>query len=222
VIGALLQNLGQVLIGLGENPLAHTALDESLQLVTQAGDRVQIALVKKTMSRLALSENRIADAQALIVESLSIFRTLQSEVSLGEALLTQGDIQWASAAGVHFRAAESTYREALSILLGMKNAQAIAQALYRLAGTAFEMGDPLRALVLITRADAIAHQFDLRFSDNPERLNRDTLRASLSPADFDHAAQMGIGMDIAALVSYLGLDIRFDSTSWLEVASDVR
>jgi non-specific serine/threonine protein kinase len=192
VIGVLLEELGQTLIGLGEYELAHSALNESLQLVTQAGDRTHIALVKKSMARLALHENRRVDAQSLIAESLRILRTLQSKVLLGEALLTYGDIQWTFA---DCRTAESTYREALTLLLGVKNAQAIAQAQYRLAGTAFEQGEITRTVVMISRADAIAQQFDLRFPDKPERLDRDALKVSLTPAIFEQAMQTSDDID---------------------------
>ncbi|MEO8395200.1 MAG: tetratricopeptide repeat protein, partial [Chloroflexota bacterium] len=180
VEGGLLLNLGLALTSLGQCEAAHVRLDESLALMTHVGDKQHLALVRRALARLALVEGRVDDGLALIEESLSYLRQPKGDVYLGQALSTKGELLRAHA---DLDAAAETFREALALLIKIRQPQPIAEALYCLAGTTFKQGQIERAERLIAAADAIAQRFDLRFPNHPEAIDRAALNIiPLDPA----------------------------------------
>ncbi len=202
IIGGLLQNLGHTLMSLGDLSQARAYLDQSLALVSQVADKQHIGLVQRGFARLALLDGRIDAAQTAIDLCLAALRQSKGDIYLGQALLTQGDILRAQA---NLAAAESVYREALSLLLKVNRPQPVAEALYGLGGILFERGMAEQSAVLLSAADGIAQRFNLRFPTPPEGIDRAAVSESLSPDTLDHAAKTGASMDFAALARYLKL-----------------
>lgn len=90
---AVLNNLGGLLVHLGQYAEAEMQFNLARRMFGELGDAVRAAQVDESRAQLLLTQQRYQEGAALISEAVRVLRASQEEVFLTEALLTQGTLQ---------------------------------------------------------------------------------------------------------------------------------
>jgi tetratricopeptide (TPR) repeat protein len=110
--GALLADMGDVLLNQGKYPQARGAYEEALRIVKQQGDPRSQAVVLAQLGMLTLAQQNYAEARSHYTEALKLFRTLgepaiEAVVWHQLGIVAHSQKEWAEA--------ERCYRESLAI-----------------------------------------------------------------------------------------------------------
>ena len=149
VLAIALNNLGGVMVMLGENERATEYLEESLELRRRIGDLSRIALSLANVAEMALSQGETTKAATMFAEAAEIATEIGDKRHISFALGGLGRVAYREErwdeAGTHTRESLSLAQE-----LGMKSF-AVVGILY-LAGIASATGDTGRARRLAAAA----------------------------------------------------------------------
>lgn len=174
---------------------------ESLVIVRDLGDVRSIAIALSNLGSIARDEGDLTAAKAFFEESLCHWRALDEQRGIAVELRNLGLI---AAAGGDAEQAEPLIIESIERLREIEMVPDTLSSLEAMAVTTVALGDPSRAIHLLSAAETLRETVDAPRPPDEEAARKSTLdaaRASLSSEVFATAWRMGAGLSLDEAVA---------------------
>jgi ATP/maltotriose-dependent transcriptional regulator MalT len=141
-----------VLLFQGDLTQAHARLKECLAVSTQVGYKRNIGLSSHLLGLVAFLQGDVAGARSLLEESLVLFKEVGERGRIAEVFASQGLISFSEG---NYTMARTLMEESLKIAIELDYKWDIAQCQEGLATVVAAQGEPVRAVWLLSSAQAL-------------------------------------------------------------------
>jgi tetratricopeptide (TPR) repeat protein len=186
-----LTDLGDVARLQGKPRQAQEYYEQGLALAKDTSNRTEVAFALGGLGKLAESRGNFEEAKRLALLSQDFYQTYRSDLHLGRAVFGLGDYQ----------AAELCFYRVLTLASEAQRLPLVLEALSGFAHLSARMGEPERALELLTLV--LSHPASAQeCRDRAARLQAE-LTTELSPEVVGAAQERGRARDLDAMVAEL-------------------
>jgi predicted ATPase/class 3 adenylate cyclase len=197
-----LLRFGIVLNGQRQYELAHSKLQEGLEIFRRFGDRWGTAQALNLMGDLARMQNDYGQAERLYEESLQLYRQMGMKRDIPASLHNLGHVALATSDSSRAR---EFFTESLLLHRELGNKHGVAECLAGLAGVAGKLGQPVRAARLFAASSALRQVIGVpmwaaEMADYERNLS--IARAELDEQSWQQAWVEGEAMDIERAIDY--------------------